>query len=638
VRRPGPGGRLVPFGSSERRFTTAELLAVEQRLVQNALAAQALDRAVVPAAAVDAALARRPALNGEQVAMVRRLTTAGAGIEVVNAAAGSGKTTALDAVTDAFTAAGHPVLGATLSAKAAGVLRDETGMPTYTITRLLLDLGDPRSGGLPRGAVLVVDEAGQVGTRSLAELDQHVRAAEGQLILVGDLRQLPEIDAGGAFRGLAHRLDAVELKANHRQRDLDEQARLRELRSGDVRVAMTSYDEAGRITRAESSDALRQALVADWAQAYDAADGSSGVVMLGLTNHDVDDLNLRAREQLASTGRLTGEEVVVGDRGYRVGDRVVTRHNDYRLGVLNGQRWVLAAIDERARELVLKLDGRAPDGPMKRLPFAYAEVGLDRLQHGYALTTSLAQGSTVDKAFVLGSDATYREAGYTAASRARDRTQFYVVSRDADQACEERHGRLHVEQDEHDPLEAMVTALQRTGAQHLATDTPDRVEPHYADVPTPRPLGERLASEREELRRALGIGPVDPRRQLEQATRALREAEGEWALALRDRDMADERLGIARRGRFGQTRPAPAEHQRLEAAEQRQEVWGRRLADLRTSVHALENEQQRYDQWRQRNAAELDRLDVIARELSALERSGLCEATDFPAATFRDLR
>ncbi len=229
------------------------------------------------------ALDGRPTLNDEQVAMVRSITTSGDAISVVNAAAGSGKTTALDAAAEAFTASGHAVLGATLSARAASVLHDQTGMPTFTITRLLLDLRDPRSEGLPLGCVLVVDEAGQVGTRALAELQQYVRRAAGKLVLVGDLHQLPEIDAGGAFRGLVQRLETAEMVANHRQRDLQEQERLHQLRTGDVRVALASYDQAGRITRAANSEELREGLVDDWVEAYLQADAPSAVVMLGLT-------------------------------------------------------------------------------------------------------------------------------------------------------------------------------------------------------------------------------------------------------------------------------------------------------------------------------------------------------------------
>jgi hypothetical protein len=223
-----------------------------------------------------------------------------------------------------------------------------------------------------------------------------------------------------------------------------------------------------------SSEELREGLVADWARAYLETVTPGSVVMLGLTNHDVEDLNLRAREHLVRAGRLGDEKVIVGGRGYRAGDQVVTRQNDYRLGVLNGQRWMVREIDHAAQELVLEQDVA---GHVQRLPFAYAETS--RLQHGYALTTALAQGSTVERAFVLGSDATYREAGYTAASRARGRTQFYVVSRDAEEGCEERHGRLHVDEAGQDPLDEMTKALSRSAAQHLVTDTPSLAEPVY---------------------------------------------------------------------------------------------------------------------------------------------------------------
>jgi ATP-dependent exoDNAse (exonuclease V) alpha subunit len=58
------------------------------------------------------------------------------------------------------------------------------------------------------------------------------------------------------------------------------------------------------------------------------------------------------------------------------------------------------------------------------LPTAYAHAG--HLDHGYALTAHLAQGSTVDRAYVLGSDELYREWGYSALSRHRTEARFYV--------------------------------------------------------------------------------------------------------------------------------------------------------------------------------------------------------------------
>jgi ATP-dependent exoDNAse (exonuclease V) alpha subunit len=72
---------------------------------------------------------------------------------------------------------------------------------------------------LPRGAVLVVDEAAMVPTRPLARLLDAVDRAQRKLVLVGDHRQLPELEAGGASRALVHRGIAVELTDNRRRRE-----------------------------------------------------------------------------------------------------------------------------------------------------------------------------------------------------------------------------------------------------------------------------------------------------------------------------------------------------------------------------------------------------------------------------------
>ena len=80
--------------------------------------------------------------------------------------------------------------------------------------------------------MLVVDEAGMVPTRQLAQLIDATAAVGGKLVLVGDHRQLPELEAGGAFRGLVNRGLAIELTENHRQVNAWERAALDELRDG----------------------------------------------------------------------------------------------------------------------------------------------------------------------------------------------------------------------------------------------------------------------------------------------------------------------------------------------------------------------------------------------------------------------
>ncbi len=152
--------------------------------------------------AVRAALERRPSLNREQSQMVEDLTRSGRGVEVVVGKAGTGKTFALDAARDAWEASGIKVIGCALSARAAKELEAGSGIESSTIAALMKDLDDFRSPGLDRDTVIVVDEAGMVGTRQLEALLTHAQQAGAKVVLVGDDKQLPEIAAGGAFRAL----------------------------------------------------------------------------------------------------------------------------------------------------------------------------------------------------------------------------------------------------------------------------------------------------------------------------------------------------------------------------------------------------------------------------------------------------
>ena len=91
-----------------------------------------------------------------------------------------------------------------------------------------------------------------------------VQAAHGSLVLVGDHHQLPELDAGGAFAGLARRLDPIRLQDNHRQVEPWERTALDELRAGDVATALAAYDTHGRLLVSPTADDQKTALVAAW--------------------------------------------------------------------------------------------------------------------------------------------------------------------------------------------------------------------------------------------------------------------------------------------------------------------------------------------------------------------------------------
>jgi ATP-dependent exoDNAse (exonuclease V) alpha subunit len=145
-----------------------------------------------------------------------------------------------------------PALGAAVAARAAVALTEQAGIPAMSVARLLATDHRAKRAGLPgvvpAAGVLVVDEAGMLGTRHLAQLLEVTTRAGGKLVLVGDHRQLPELAAGGTFRALARELPAVTLTENRRQAHSWERAALDELRAGDVTAGVDAYAAAGRIT------------------------------------------------------------------------------------------------------------------------------------------------------------------------------------------------------------------------------------------------------------------------------------------------------------------------------------------------------------------------------------------------------
>jgi hypothetical protein len=143
--------------------------------------------------------------------------------------------------------------------------------------------------------------------------------------------------------------------------------------------------------------------------------------MLAHHRTDVAELNEGARALLRRAGRLGEQELLAGEREFRAGDRVICRRNDAALGVCNGTRATVHAVDPASGIVTLQLDG----GPIRRLPTRDAA---EQLEYGYALTGHASQGLTIDRAFVLvRAEGALAEWGYVVTSRARSETRLYAV-------------------------------------------------------------------------------------------------------------------------------------------------------------------------------------------------------------------
>ena len=140
--------------------------------------------------------------------------------------------------------AGRVGAGATLSGIAAESLEAGSAIQSRTIASLEHAWGQGQEGLTPRD-VLVIDEAGMVGSRQMERVLSAAGKAGAKVVLVGDPEQLQAIEAGAAFRALAERHGAAEITEVRRQRQEWQRAATKELATGGTDQALGRYAEAG---------------------------------------------------------------------------------------------------------------------------------------------------------------------------------------------------------------------------------------------------------------------------------------------------------------------------------------------------------------------------------------------------------
>jgi ATP-dependent exoDNAse (exonuclease V) alpha subunit len=160
------------------------------------------------------------ALDAGQASLIRQMCTSGARLQLAIAPAGAGKTTAMHALTLAWTQDGGHVVGLAPSAAAAAVLAEQTGIRSDTLGKLTwsLDHGDLPDWTTRTGptTLVIIDEAGMADTLTLDAAVQFAIGLGASVRLVGDDQQLAAIGAGGVLRDIQQSHGAVRLTELHR--------------------------------------------------------------------------------------------------------------------------------------------------------------------------------------------------------------------------------------------------------------------------------------------------------------------------------------------------------------------------------------------------------------------------------------
>lgn len=413
-------------------FTSAALEKMEAQAIQSAQARQSetahqLDPTKVAQVVADFEKAQGFTLFADQRQAVEHITSQSGGLTLVRGLAGTGKTTALRPTVDAFKASGFEVVGATTSSKAAQVLSKETGLKALTIAQALIDL-DREALTLGPRSVLILDEAGMVGSRDFSRLQEHADKAGAKIVLIGDERQLQSVAAGGIFWALQQHghIKTADLTTITRQQDADERKASLLFYQGKADEALKIYEQKGAV----KTHAHRPTVVEMLAQDY-AADPASTQqkIAIAATNADAYTLNESIRQRLKDAGQIGKEGTTLENMdGQAVelakGDRVLFKQNSKIFKVRNNE--TATVLDTKktpnGHRLIVEMD----NGQRRQIDTNEYK----HIRHAYAQTTHSTQGETTAKAFYLYSRGADLSQGYVGMTRHKQAAQIYGTQAD----------------------------------------------------------------------------------------------------------------------------------------------------------------------------------------------------------------
>lgn len=429
-------------------------------------------------------------LSEEQTSAIRYVTGSGGGISIIEGAAGAGKTTTMRPIVDLYKQHGYKLIATAIAWRTAVELASDCDIPPLA-TDMLLKLASRDKLHLDDKSIIVVEEAGMISTRHTHRLLKLAEQSGAKIIFLGDTQQQQPIEAGPGLRLIrdvtgSHRVDTIRRQlpdAEDVLRDVygldaddaiaqgarltaEEQREVlgtfdrtdprshvqawqitasRNFKDGNAKDAIEAYRLRDRIHLRSNPDATVSKLVDDWHE-FVTANPNKSCVVLARTHQEIKLLSLEMRERLHANQPNPKTTVVTVSRGegrkreyydleIRTGDVLRIGASIVEKKIYTGSLLTVEDLSvhgaptyHEPRVLITARDERG-----RRLTFYHDEIRdffcNIRLDHGFALTMTSAQALTVDRAFVLTDDAPARETIYPAATRHRERIDFYI-SRD----------------------------------------------------------------------------------------------------------------------------------------------------------------------------------------------------------------
>src|SRR5271163_4022970 len=207
------------------------------------------------------------------------------------------KTSTLSVVREGAEAQGYKVEGFAPTSRAAHKLA-EAGMETSTLQRHLAKGTQPDT---REKRLYVLDESSLASTRQMHEFIERLHQND-RVLLVGDSRQHEAVEAGRPFAQLQEAgMRTATLNDIVRQRDPELKQVVEQLATGQVRAAVESLDEQGRVHQVKGHDERIAAIAREYAKSPE------GTLVVSPDNRSRSEINQRIHDELQTRGVVSDE-------------------------------------------------------------------------------------------------------------------------------------------------------------------------------------------------------------------------------------------------------------------------------------------------------------------------------------------
>jgi len=404
---------VLDEGLKSERYTSRQIHEIEQNLiaVTNRLKAERCEK-------IDIGKVDVSTMNAGQKAALDAILS-GAQLSIVHGPAGTGKSFLLDKCRQVFEDAGYVLHGVCLQGKTAEDLEAGSSIKSGTLHSFLskYDSGKIR---INERSVIVLDEAGMVGSEQWNRLVSICDSTGAKLVAVGDTYQIQSVSYGSAFDQVSKIVGVSSLTEIMRQKTKWQNDASVSLSTHDVRSGLQAYDKNGKVhfehDQLDAIDALAKRV---------QEDRRSGVATTSLvickSNEERLELNKVIREGWMSDNGIVKSDgsFIVKKDGRKVelaeGEKIMFTAANRNYKVKNGTTATVSGIDEH--NIHFDVDGRR---------FSVPHGENIELEQNWAVTINRSQGTTVSKAYVLASDIMSANDLYVAATRHKENLEIFT--------------------------------------------------------------------------------------------------------------------------------------------------------------------------------------------------------------------